>query len=60
VRLIKNPRGTNWGSFRQDLRDRLKRGPGMDMKCEAGLGLAIHCVQQAFTLAYEDNCLLDL
>jgi hypothetical protein len=56
VRLIRNPRGTNWGSFKEDLRDRLERGPDMDMKSEAGLGLAIHCVQQALVLAYENNC----
>jgi len=56
VHLIRNPRGTNWGSFREDLRDRLERGPEMDMKSEAGLGLVIHWVQQALILAYEDNC----
>jgi hypothetical protein len=56
VCLISNPRGTNWGSFREDLRDRLERGPEMDMKSEAGLGLAIRWVQQALILAYEDNC----
>jgi len=55
VHLIRNPRGTNWGSFREDLRDRLDRGPEMDTKSEAGLGLAIHWVQQALILAYEDN-----
>jgi hypothetical protein len=42
VHLIRNPRGTNWGSFKEDLRDQLERGPVMDMKSEAGLGLAIH------------------
>jgi hypothetical protein len=47
VRLIRNPRGTNWGSFKGELRDRLDRGPEMDMKNEAGLGLAIHWVQRA-------------
>ena len=56
VRLIRNPRGTNWGSFKGDLRDRVKRGPEMNMKDEAGLGLAIHWVQQALISAYEDNC----
>ena len=60
VRLIRNPRGTKWGSFRQDPRDRLGRGPVMDMKSEAVLGLAIHWVQQALVLAYEDNCPLNL
>jgi len=56
VRLIRNPRGTNWGSFREDLRDQLERGPEMDMKSEAGLELAIHWVQEALISAYEDNC----
>jgi hypothetical protein len=28
----------------------------MDLKNEAGLGLAIHWVQQALISAYEDNC----
>jgi hypothetical protein len=56
VRLVRNPRGTNWGSFKGDLRDLLERGPEMDLKKEAGLGLAIHVVQQAFISAYEDNC----
>jgi len=55
VRLIRNPRGINWGSFREDLRDRLERGPQMYMKSEAGLGLAIHWVQQTLISAYEDN-----
>jgi hypothetical protein len=49
VRLIRNPRGTNWGSYKGDLRDRLGRGPEMDMKREAGWGLAIHWVQQALS-----------
>jgi len=42
VCLIRNPRGTNCGSFREDLRDGLERGPEMDIRSEAGLGLAIH------------------
>ena len=50
------PRETSWGYFREDLRDRLGRGPEMDIKIGAGLGLAIHWVQQALKLAYEDNC----
>jgi hypothetical protein len=50
--LIRNPRGTNWGSFREGLREKLERGPEMNMKDETGLGLAVHWVQQA----YEDNC----
>jgi len=60
VRLIRNPRGTNWGSFREDLRDQLGRGPEMNMKSGAGLGLAIHWVQHALISAYEDNCPLRL
>jgi hypothetical protein len=58
VRLIRNPRGPNWGSFREVLKDRLERGPQMNMKDEAGLGLASHWVQQALLSAYEDNCSL--
>jgi len=56
VRQIRIPRGTNWGSFRENLRDRLGRSPGMDMKSEAGMGLAIGWVHQALVSAYEDNC----
>jgi hypothetical protein len=56
--LIRNPRGTNWGSFREDLRDVLSRGPMMNIENEAGLGLAMHWVQHALITAYEDNCLL--
>jgi hypothetical protein len=54
--LIRKPRGANWGSFREGLRDRLERGPEMNTKDEAGLGLAVNCVQQALVSAYEDNC----
>jgi len=54
--LIRNPRGTNWGSLREGLRDRLARGPEMNMKDEFGLGLAIHWVQQALISASDDNC----
>jgi hypothetical protein len=56
VRLVRNPRGTNWCSFKGDLRDRLERNPEMNLKNEAGLGLAIHWAQQALISAYEDNC----
>ena len=56
VLLIRNPRGTNWSSFREDLREKLDRGPEMSMKDEAGLGLAIHWIHQALLSAYEDNC----
>jgi hypothetical protein len=56
VHLIRNPRSTNWGSFKGDLRDWLERGPQLDMKDEAGLGLAIDWVQQDLISAYEDNC----
>ena len=54
--LIRNPRGTNWDSFREGLRDKLERGPKMSMEDEAGLGLAVHWIQQALFIAYEDNC----
>jgi hypothetical protein len=56
VRLVRNPRGTNWGSFKGDLRDRLETSPEMDLKNEAGLELPVHWVQQALISAYEDNC----
>jgi len=56
VCLIRNPRNTNCGSFKGDLRDQPERGPRLDMKDEAELGLAIDLVQQALISAYEDNC----
>jgi len=56
VCLIRNTRGTKWGSFKGDLREQLDRGPEMNMKDEAGLGLAIHWVQLALISADEDNC----
>jgi hypothetical protein len=54
--LIRNPRGTNWGSFRGSLGEKLERGPEMSMKYEAGLGLVIHWIQQALISVFEDNC----
>jgi len=60
VRLIRNPRSTKWGFFNGDLRERLERGPRLDVKYEAGLGLAIDWVQQALISVYEDNCPLNL
>jgi hypothetical protein len=57
VLLIRNPRGTNWGSFQESLREKLERGPEMSMKYEAGLGLVIHWIQQALISAYEDYSL---
>jgi hypothetical protein len=56
VLLFRNPRGTNWGSFRGSLEEKLGRGPEMSMKDEAGLGLATHWIQQALVSAFEDNC----
>jgi hypothetical protein len=56
VLLIRNPRGTNWGSFQESLRKKLERGPEISVKDEAGLGLAIHWIQQALIYTYEDNC----
>jgi len=53
--LIRNTRGTNWGSFREGLRDKLERGHEMSMDDEAGLGLAVHWIQQALITAYEEN-----
>jgi hypothetical protein len=34
------------------MKDRLERGPEMNMKSEAGMGLAIHWVQQALISAF--------
>ena len=53
---IRNPRGTNWGSFQGSLREKLGPGPAMNMRDEAGLGLAICWMQQAPISAFEDNC----
>jgi len=54
--LIRNPRGTNWGSFQEGLRDKLERGLEMSMEDKAGLWLAVHWIQQALITTYEDNC----
>jgi hypothetical protein len=56
VLLVRNPRGTNWGSFRGILARGLEEGPEMSMKEEAGLGLAIQWMQEALITAFEDNC----
>jgi hypothetical protein len=53
---ISNLRGTNWGSFPEDLKEKLERGPEMNTKDDVGLGLAVHCIQQALVSAYENNC----
>ena len=58
--LIRKPRGANWGSYREGLRDKLERGPEMSREDEAGLGLSVHWIQQARITAYEDNCPLRL
>jgi hypothetical protein len=55
VLLIRNPRGTNWGSFRVSLREKAGGGPEMNMKDVAGLGLAINWIR-ALVSAFEDNC----
>jgi hypothetical protein len=60
VSLIRKPRGTNWGSFKGDLRDRLERGPEMNMKNEAGLGLAIHWVRRPLPQLRRITVLSDL
>jgi hypothetical protein len=54
--LIRSPRGTNWGSFQEDLRRGLEGGPEMSMKDKAGLRLAVHWLQQVLISAYEGNC----
>jgi hypothetical protein len=42
ILLTRNPRGKNWGSFWEDLRDRLEGVPEMNMRDESGLGLSVH------------------
>jgi len=54
--LIRNPRDTNWGSFREDLRVTLERGPVLNMEDKARMGLAVQWIQQALVTAYEENC----
>jgi len=54
--LIRNPRGTNCGSFREGQMDKLERRPEMRMDDVAGLGLAVHWIQHALVTAYEENC----
>jgi hypothetical protein len=54
--FFRDPRSTNWDSFREDLESRLQHGPKAHVKDEAGLGLAIAFVQGALITAYEDNC----
>jgi hypothetical protein len=39
--FFRDPRSTNWDSFREDLESRLEQGPRIDVIDEAGLGLAI-------------------
>jgi hypothetical protein len=38
------------------MRKKLERGPEMNMQDEAGLGFAVHWLQQALISAYDDNC----
>jgi hypothetical protein len=42
VRQVRNPRGTDWGSFREELQEVLSRGPVGCTADEAGLGLALN------------------
>jgi hypothetical protein len=54
--FLRDPSSTNWDSFREDLESRLEQGPKMDVKDEAGLGLAIAFLQGALITAHENNC----
>ena len=56
VVFFRYTRGTNCGSFRRDLREKLEKGLEMNMEDEAGLGLVVHRIQQALISAYDDNC----
>jgi hypothetical protein len=55
-RLVRDPRGTKWDSFRWDLRGRLEQGPRMNIEDEAGLGPNVSYLQQVLISAYENNC----
>jgi len=50
---MRNPFGTNSGSFREEMSNRLEQGPEINMKDEARLGLPILCVQQVLISAYK-------
>ena len=39
-----------------DLKDKLERGPVLNMEDETGLGLAVQWIQQVLVTAYEENC----
>jgi len=56
VHLIRNPRGTNWDSFKEGLKDRLEQCLEMNVIDEAGLGLSVRFVQQVVISACEDSC----
>jgi hypothetical protein len=56
VRLVRNPRGTEWGSFREELKEMLSRGPVGCTGDKVGLGLALNWVQHAQITVYENNC----
>jgi len=58
VRMIRNLRNTIWESSREGLKVVLERGPEVNMKDEAGLGLAILSAQQVLISTCENNCLL--
>jgi hypothetical protein len=48
--------GTEWGSFTEELKEVMSRGPVGCTADEAGLGLALNWVQHALITAYENNC----
>jgi len=50
----------NRGSFRQSLKEKLEKGPKIRMEDEAGLGPAIHWIQQALISYMRATVLLDL
>jgi hypothetical protein len=56
VNLVRNPRGTDWCSFREELKEVLSRDPVGCTGDEVGLGFALNWVQHALITAYENNC----
>jgi hypothetical protein len=60
VNMVRNPRGTDWGSFWEELKEVLSRSPVGCTGDEAGLGFALNWVQHALITAYENKCLVRL
>jgi hypothetical protein len=60
VRLVRKPRGTNWGSFKGDVGDRLERGPEMGLKTRLDWGLQLIGFSRPLYQPMRTIALLDL